>query len=84
MTYFLLETIAAPLASLATLLGLQARSASQPAPEAVVRPVPVPSRPAEAASVSPNDAPAEGGVYPDYRGYDSGCMAGVMAAMRAV
>lgn len=82
MSYVLLDIIAAPLAAIATLLGLQARSAGQPAQEAIVRPAPVAARPTAAAVVSAQDAPPEGGVYPDY-GYNSGCMASVMAAVRA-
>ncbi len=84
MTYFLLETIAVPLASLATFLGLQGRSASQPLRES---PAPAPivaSRPAEAAPVSTADAQTECALYPEY-GFDSnsGWMTGAIAAFRA-
>jgi hypothetical protein len=83
MTYFLLETIAVPLASLATFLGLHGRAASQPLQDSPT-PVAVASRPAEAAPVSAGDAQAASTVYPDY-GYDSnsGWMTGAIAAFRA-
>jgi hypothetical protein len=85
MTYFSLEMVAAPLAAVATWLGWQARSASPPMIEATVRPTPAASLPAETAPAAAEAAPAAvGGVHPDYSyDYNSGCMAGVMAAMRA-
>ena len=84
MTYFSLETVVTPLAALAAWLGWQARSASPPMIEATIRSAPTAARQVEAAPVAAEGAPAEGGVHPDY-GYDynSSCMAGVMAAMRA-
>jgi hypothetical protein len=84
MTYFSLEMVAAPLAAVATWLGWQARSASPPVIEATVRPAPTASRPTEATSAGTEGAAVEGGVHPDYSyDYNSGCMVGVMAAMRA-
>jgi hypothetical protein len=83
MTYFLLETIAVPLASLATFLGLHARSASQP-PQEPSAPVAIVSRPAEVPPVSAADAQAASAVYPDYAlDSNSGWLTGAIAAFRA-
>jgi hypothetical protein len=80
MSYFLLDTIAVPLASLAALLGFSARSAPPasapiPAPVAAHRPVEEP-----APTAAP---PAASSVFPDY-GADSSCgwMTGAIAAFR--
>jgi hypothetical protein len=82
MTYFLLDTIAVPLASLATLFGFSARSAAPLAPAPVPASV-VAFRSAE--EPAPTAAsPAASTVFPDY-GADSNCgwMTGAIAAFRS-
>jgi hypothetical protein len=84
MTHIMLNTIAASLASLATLLRLTGRPASRAPDEAPARTAAVAvSRPQGAAGASAVDSPAAAIDYPDRGyGYCSGFMAGAMGAPR--
>jgi len=80
MTYFQLETIAAPLASLVAFFGLSARRTE--APTLIPAPAaPVATRVGQEPVAA---APVASSVYPEY-GADSNCgwMTGAIAAFRA-